>query len=354
MRSNRNGFLFSLRRIRTFKEEQCRHQSDHDQCERQQKCIFHSGGHGAGSGKTLTISGKVKYLIDKKGIKPEEILLISFTRKAAEEMYNRIYKKLNVNVKVKTFHSLGLEIISEYRNKKPDIFDDHKTLLNSYMHNEIYDSSEQVKKLIQFFGYCINIPKDYDEFENLGEYHDHFRNADFETLKGKVNKSGFVAANIRQLSENLQTIQGETVKSLEEFLIANFLFLNGIEYEYERPYEHDTSDQHHRQYKPDFYLSDYEIYIEHFGVNEQMRATWLSPIEEQKYLESMKWKRELHQEHKTVLIESFSFYNKNGELLEKLRLNLLSRGVKFREANYRKIFSSIYPGFPSKHNEALK
>jgi DNA helicase-4 len=119
------------------------------------------------------------------------------------------------------------------------------------MHNEIYDSSGQVKKLIQFFGYCINIPKDYDELENLGEYHDHFRNADFETLKGKVNKSGFIAANIRQLSENLQTIQGETVKSLEEFLMANFLFLNGIEYEYERPYEHDTSDQHHRQYKPE-------------------------------------------------------------------------------------------------------
>ena len=39
---------------------------------------------GAGSGKTLTIAGKVKYLCEEKKIKPEEILLIAFTKKSAE------------------------------------------------------------------------------------------------------------------------------------------------------------------------------------------------------------------------------------------------------------------------------
>jgi DNA helicase-4 len=66
---------------------------------------------GAGSGKTLTISGKVKYLVETKNINPNEILLISFTRKAAEEMKTRIANKLHIGVEVRTFHGLGLDII---------------------------------------------------------------------------------------------------------------------------------------------------------------------------------------------------------------------------------------------------
>ena len=53
---------------------------------------------GAGSGKTLTIAAKVKYLVDSKGIDPSKILLISFTNKAADEMQERITKKLNIAV----------------------------------------------------------------------------------------------------------------------------------------------------------------------------------------------------------------------------------------------------------------
>lgn len=59
------------------------------------------------------------------------------------------------------------------------------------------------------------------------------------------------------------TIQGERVKSVEELMIANFLYLNGIEYEYEKPYPHGDI-----MYRPDFYLTDYDIYLEHFGVDE--------------------------------------------------------------------------------------
>ncbi|GGG88245.1 hypothetical protein GCM10007415_22810 [Parapedobacter pyrenivorans] len=64
------------------------------------------------------------------------------------------------------------------------------------------------------------------------------------------------------------TIQGERVKSVEELMIANFLYLNGIEYEYEKPYPHGAI-----MYRPDFYLKDYDIYLEHFGVDE---AFWVS------------------------------------------------------------------------------
>ena len=68
------------------------------------------------------------------------------------------------------------------------------------------------------------------------------------------------------VSKKPHTLRGEPVKSFEELLIADWLLLNGINYEYEAPYEHKTAKRQKRQYKPDFFLVDYGIYIEHFGI----------------------------------------------------------------------------------------
>ena len=76
---------------------------------------------GAGSGKTLTIAAKVKYLMEQCGYKQEDILLISFTRKASEEMYQRINKNMGIDLPVMTFHRLGLQIIAEATGEKPSV-----------------------------------------------------------------------------------------------------------------------------------------------------------------------------------------------------------------------------------------
>ena len=69
---------------------------------------------GAGSGKTLTLVYKIKHLI-KNHIKPEEILCITFTKAAAISLQNKL-KQENIHINVKTFHSLGYNII---KNSKP-------------------------------------------------------------------------------------------------------------------------------------------------------------------------------------------------------------------------------------------
>lgn len=69
---------------------------------------------GAGSGKTLTIIYKIKHLI-KKGILPSEILCITFTKAAALNLQNKL-KHNNIYINVKTFHSLGYEIIKNTQN----------------------------------------------------------------------------------------------------------------------------------------------------------------------------------------------------------------------------------------------
>lgn len=80
---------------------------------------------GAGSGKTLTIIYKIKSLINK-GIRPEEILCVTFTKAAAQSLQIKL-KKEDIYLNVKTFHSLGYQIIKTTHYKtivKENILDD--------------------------------------------------------------------------------------------------------------------------------------------------------------------------------------------------------------------------------------
>ncbi len=109
---------------------------------------------------------------------------------------------------------------------------------------------------------------------------------------------------------------------MEELTIANFLYLNGIEYEYEKPYPFGDT-----MYRPDFYLKEYDIYLEHFGVDENNSAKWLTPFNEQKYVEEMELKRETHKTYNTKLLETYSYYNRDNILLDKLREMLEKENV---------------------------
>ena len=68
---------------------------------------------GAGAGKTTTLAAKVKYLVEIKNIKPEEILIISFTNKAVLELIDKINKEFKIPAKICTFHKLGLDILKQ-------------------------------------------------------------------------------------------------------------------------------------------------------------------------------------------------------------------------------------------------
>jgi DNA helicase-2/ATP-dependent DNA helicase PcrA len=74
---------------------------------------------GAGSGKTRTITYKIAYLIDQGICRPEQILAVTFTNKAAEEMRNRVEKlltHLEASPLVSTFHSFGVRVLRRYAN----------------------------------------------------------------------------------------------------------------------------------------------------------------------------------------------------------------------------------------------
>ena len=157
---------------------------------------------------------------------------------------------------------------------------------------------------------------------------------DFETLKSKyyANTSG----SQRITKNKLDTFSGERVKSVEELMIANFLFLNGVNYEYEKPYPHGD-----HMYRPDFYLTDYDIWLEHFGIDKHGRAKWLSEFQEKQYLDDMRKKRAKHKLYRTKLLETYSWYNRHNILLDKLREMLEKSGVVFQPLSEQEIYHKI-------------
>ena len=106
---------------------------------------------GAGSGKTLTIVAKIKYLIEKVHVNPKEILCISFTN----ETVNSLKDKLNIEIDVYTFHKLSLEILKDhhvfYQISESDLLE---YTVNEYLESNIYYNG-YLKYVINYFKYYI-------------------------------------------------------------------------------------------------------------------------------------------------------------------------------------------------------
>lgn len=288
---------------------------------------------GAGSGKTLTILGKVKYLIEQKNIRPENILLLSFTKKTVDELNDRL-KKIGLNAQAITFHKLGYDTIKKYQAALPAVTNENtlNKVVKTYLEKEIFDDAAALEAYIVYVACYMNIPEEHESYDSLGEKLDTEKGIDFQTLKSKCEPEQLN----KVAKKSLDTIQGEKVKSVEELTIANFLYLNGIEYDYERPYPFGNV-----MYRPDFYLKDYDIYLEHFGVDENQRAKWLTPFNEQKYVEEMKLKRASHQTNSTKLLETYSYYNRDNVLLDKLKVMLQNEKVVFKPRDIRSIYRAV-------------
>lgn len=99
---------------------------------------------GAGSGKSLTMVGKIKYLIERKGVKEDEILCISFTRDSSKNLENNIKKNYNYNIKVYTFHALALYFL---KDKNYNISDTNllRYIVDEYFYFIMYDNNIKLK-----------------------------------------------------------------------------------------------------------------------------------------------------------------------------------------------------------------
>jgi DNA helicase IV len=261
---------------------------------------------GAGSGKTSVIVSKAGYLLKKGLFTESEILLVAFNHSAAKEMKSRIKNFLNANIQATTFHALGHNIIATAENRKPSLakIAESKSELEVNIHEiliELVKDPKTTKIISTYFQSFFAPYKPKFDFVNRGDYYKYIKD------------------------NNIISLNGENLKSYEEVEIANFLCLNGIDYSYEKQYSFDTATVEYRQYEPDFYLPDYDIYIEHFGIRQD--GSTAPFINSREYWDGIKWKRRVHKFHKTTLIETYSFEKKDGNLTENLKHKLLNLGV---------------------------
>lgn len=290
----------------------------------------------AGSGKTSSIVGKVKYLTDIRKVEPERILLISYTNKAAAELTDRMGI---AGLRGYTFHKLALDLIGQVTKQKPSICENTDALFVGIYHHLL--KSEDFRKSV--FRYFIDFQDD---------------EADWEKRKNE-RRQDLAAQKVTRLKAMLPDMDGNDiyVKSLQEQKLCFVLSSLGVMFRYEEQYEHRVADETHSQYKPDFSIY-YEshgqlkrIYLEHFAVDEHsLVPTWFATekgitYEEanQQYNDGITWKKYLHEKYGTTLLYTSSADFNYFDIKKRLKKMLTDAGVKCQEKTMEELYAMVLP-----------
>lgn len=279
----------------------------------------------AGSGKTSVIVSKIAYLTRREdAIKPERILALAFTKTAAKEMERKLKRYYNLDIKISTFHGFGRSIIIEQTKNPPKLMFDGangEQEFGKYVKG-LFDSCLQVTAFQEdLFEYLANYLDDEVEeatFSEKEEYYEYMRNKKYTTL----------------------TNCG--VNSVAERKIANFLFKNRIKFVYELEVEWSDSDDVHKKYRPDFYLPEYDLYIEHWGLSRDNRVPEWFSMPTNRYLDKKEWAILQFKKYNKKLIESFSYEENEGILINNLQQNLSERSVNFQPMSYNELVEHTY------------
>jgi len=278
----------------------------------------------AGSGKTSTLCLKTLLLIEKYNINPDEILILAFNKDARAKIEKDLLEKYGLKnyltlqnstgfENAKTFHGFAKSIMGDIQ-----IADDkkRKVLLTKAIEN-VLEKDDFKKDFYNFYKTALDIKvkKEY----SAGEY-----------LNIKF---------VKDLSQT--TLKGEIVKSHGEKYIADFLFENGIEYEYEKSIIFTKEEKHALNidddwniYRPDFYIKfkNKEFYLEHWGVDENaLDPSYFGktgPIKDvSRYIRNIHIKRRYFKKKNIPLIETWA---KNSQIRENFEITLHKTFKKFK------------------------
>ena len=265
----------------------------------------------AGSGKTSVMVAKAGYALRRGYFAADKILLLAFNSDAAAELRERIKDRLAPlglpadAVAARTFHAFGLDVIGKATGRRPSLA-------------PWLDRGQDICTLVEL----VDRLKANDEDFRTGW--DLLRMV-FGQDMPKFGKDSDAAESWDRDKKRpgFWTLHNEVVKSRGEQILANWLFYNGVRYVYEAPYRHDTADANHRQYCPDFYFPDADAYLEHWALDERGEP----PPEFMNYKEGMAWKRKVHADRGTRLLETTMADLWSGKAFKYLRQELTHLGI---------------------------
>ena len=295
---------------------------------------------GAGTGKTEVLITRIAYLMERKQekIAPERILALAFNNKAVTEIKNRL-KKSGIEIKIKTFHSLGREILEE-SSKKPtlkfngDNFEKEYRDFIAKLYKKVEKEPAFQNKLLAYmlhFG-DDEIIKQESDFKTKNEWYQYIKNLTYTTLDGKKVKS-----------------EGE--RTIYNFLFTHKINEKYINFHYEYPAEwmkYKNEKGEIKIPKPDFFLPEYNIYIEHWAINERGNVPeWF----DQDYRKGMNAKIDaFKQQKKYSLIETtYGEFKSNNfirhfenKVIKEIRRKYPDKNFVFTEMGYSEIVERVW------------
>tara|TARA_B100000989_G_scaffold160060_1_gene119505 strand:- start:291 stop:3359 length:3069 start_codon:yes stop_codon:yes gene_type:complete len=306
-------------------------------CESQKKAILIEEDRtlviaSAGSGKTSTLIGKYAFLVESRKAKEEEILILAFNKQVQLEIEKKLKSKGFDKPNVQTFHGFGKEIlkisgvpndVDPLLNHSKDIFlatqDLDKLIAIAKQEDSDYES-----KLLDFMATCPHhlyelFAKNEDEYNEAISKYPYIRN------RFKINEE------FRPMS--IPCLDGKSwVKSQQEKFIANSLFKNGINFEYEAPLEVEIN----KKIRPDFYFPEISCWYEHYAVFDQGNSPY-GPDYEKGHL----IKEEFYQKNGIDYFSTDLSDYKSGAIEEKIYIELKSRGIVKAPRSNEEINSKI-------------
>jgi DNA helicase-4 len=261
----------------------------------------------AGSGKTEVLITRIVYLITRKpdGVNPNKILAIAYQNKDAKQIKKRLEKYGIFGVNVRTFHSLGLDILKSAGNPEKTLpKNERPEIIKSIFESELRSSADFNQKL---FNYITSI-HDVDEQDLI-----------------ERNRSLKVKRVLPYTSLNNIRVKSRAEKEIFDFLLANKLNGHPVRVAYENEVENVG--------KPDFYLPDYDLYIEHWGLTKKGKVPeWFDQSTEE-YLENKEKKKQWFEQNGKLLVETYTF--EYDEAHPEIFLDLLSKRIaaKLQERN---------------------
>lgn len=302
----------------------------------------------AGSGKTSTIVAKVRYLVYRKLVNPKDILVVTYTNKAVEQLQERMGIK---DVACVTINKHAIDTIGKITKSKPTIVE--SSVLFGIFEKHITNDPD----------FIIHINKYITEYSNLIK-----KDVDYKTSEeyyADVLKYGLLTPYKDASGERVY------VKSKQEWLISIILSQLGVKYKYEAPYLKDTSSENRRNYKPDFTIYypvvetdelghtktvEKKLYLEHFGVDSNGNVPrWFGnglingyDQANKNYKDGIIWKRQIHEKYGTVLIETTSADFIEKEDIDSYIEQLLNEhGVKTRHLSEEEKIKLLKDANPS-------
>jgi DNA helicase-4 len=274
----------------------------------------------AGSGKTSVLTVKGAYALKKGFFAPNEILLLAFNTKAAEELKERLTGVCRKNrcagaagVTCSTFHAFCLSVIGEATGRKPRVA-------------SFLEQNKAIEVLSGILKEKLKSPV----------YKGRFRL--FMAVYGISGPSCGAASGSHE--ESFETRAGLFVKSRAEQNLADWLTFCGIDFRYEERYPFPTADKAHSQYLPDFCFPEKNVWLELWAIGDDEPE----PAKFRGYQEQKAWKRNVHREHGTTLLEVTAREVHDGSAFKKLAAAFKTLGIRGRRKEEPEAEQSEYHG----------